>query len=153
MEVENAPLCAECALCCDGSLFDSGELLAEDLAAMPARTLVRLRVSSSERFPQPCGALEGQMCVEYATRPSTCRNFVCILLDRLREGKTTDAEARATVAEMRAVLATLRATLGLAPGESIARAFRERPAPSDPLTLLSIAGYERLKEKHFKPRA
>ena len=73
-----AKLCLQCGLCCNGVLFKDVELQPGDAPA----TLKRLGISltKTNKFPQPCGALNGCECRIYANRPTRCRQFECALL-------------------------------------------------------------------------
>lgn len=44
-------------------------------------------------FSQPCAALEGCRCRIYESRPCHCRQFKCLLLEKVERGGATEAEA------------------------------------------------------------
>ena len=92
-----AALCRQCALCCDGTLFDRVPLRAGE----PLPELLRgavLRAALTQR----CPALDGTgACRVYATRPLVCRGFSCLLLTALRDGEVGLDEALAVVAAAR----------------------------------------------------
>jgi uncharacterized protein len=100
-------LCLECGLCCNGVIFARGQLQREDnverlhalgLQLAPG-TRVRRAESSPKRaignrqFLQPCAAFDGCQCRIYQDRPAYCRQFECLLLKSLHEGRTEGAVA------------------------------------------------------------
>jgi uncharacterized protein len=79
-----AKLCLQCGLCCNGVLFKDVELQPGDDPA----TLKRLGIplTKTNKFPQPCVALNGCECRIYANRPTRCRQFECALLKSVVAG-------------------------------------------------------------------
>lgn len=93
-------LCQSCALCCDGTLFDSVPLTADD---RPITSMVTLD-NGSRRLPQPCACLAGTRCATYATRPLACRRYECMLLLAHRDGEVGLTEAQSLVAKARELI-------------------------------------------------
>jgi Fe-S-cluster containining protein len=103
---EVSTLCRRCGLCCDGSLFDSVPLTAEEARQGRARGLVIVaRADGSPALRQRCAALGADGCGVYVDRPGRCRVYRCMLWTGLREGEVGLAEAEAVVDEARALLA------------------------------------------------
>lgn len=89
MILESA-LCLECGLCCNGALFERGELRPGDDPARLQSVGLRIRQGRSgnvpTRFDQPCGAFDRCGCTIYPERPAYCRMFECLLLQHVRTG-------------------------------------------------------------------
>lgn len=103
---EVSTLCLRCGLCCDGSLFNSVPLTAEEAARGRARGLVIVaRADGSPALRQRCGALGERGCGVYVDRPGRCREYRCMLLTGLMDGEVGLAEAEAVVDQARALLA------------------------------------------------
>jgi hypothetical protein len=103
---DSEDICLACGLCCNGAIFADVKLQPGDDAsrfqalgvgltqARPQRDELaenqsglspsRIRTAS---FPQPCAAFDGCRCQIYAERPKHCRQFECLLLQRVRSGK------------------------------------------------------------------
>src|SRR5438067_11601285 len=97
----SSSLCLECGLCCNGVIFADVRLQPED---DPARLkALGLTISTphlrdgTRHFNQPCSALDGCRCRIYADRPAYCRQFDCLLLKSVNEGRTGTAEALGTI--------------------------------------------------------
>lgn len=100
-------LCANCGLCCDGSLFADVELAGADEADGLEAMGLEIEDGDSdgkdaEFLVQPCRALKGTRCSVYAHRPECCRTFECRLLRDAVEGRVSVEEALAVVADARA---------------------------------------------------
>ena len=100
-------LCTRCGLCCDGTLFGDVELHGR----AEATRLLALglpvddgdaHAGEADVLPLPCAALRGTCCGVYAHRPSTCRQFECGLLQRVRRGELTVARALGHIVRARA---------------------------------------------------
>jgi hypothetical protein len=94
-------LCTRCGLCCDGSLFADMELAGPAEAA--GLEVMGLEIEEDDAggglLVQPCGALQGKRCGIYAQRPECCRTFECRLLQDVRRGAVSVAQAGAHIAE------------------------------------------------------
>lgn len=103
-------LCTTCGLCCDGSLFADVELAGESEAdRLEALGLEMDDGDASSGFlAQPCAALRGNMCSIYAHRPKCCRTFECRLLQDVRRGAITVAQARESIAEVSGRISRVR---------------------------------------------
>ena len=93
-------LCTRCGLCCDGSLFADVEL--ESAVEIASLEILGLGVEEGDGkaglLSQPCRALMGRRCGIYAHRPKCCRTFECALLQNVRTGAVTVAQARTHIA-------------------------------------------------------
>lgn len=104
-------LCVECGLCCDGSMF-ADAVISEDEAG---RLAGRVALSPArDHLLQPCIALGKGGCGVYADRPQTCRNYRCVVLGQLEEGRITLEDAREAIGELKARRARVAAAMGLA---------------------------------------
>jgi hypothetical protein len=91
-------LCLECGLCCNGVIFADVQLQPGDDAAK-LRSLGLAFASNQksktgiQKFRQPCAAFAGCHCNIYSDRPRYCREFECLLLKRVKAGRTEIASA------------------------------------------------------------
>ena len=100
-------ICLACGFCCNGVLFADLKLQPEDNArkllalGLPLETTGQRRSrpgsAPGKKLPQPCAAFDGCRCSIYPDRPRYCRQFECLLLKRLKLGKTTRAKALQTI--------------------------------------------------------
>ncbi|MBL9037915.1 MAG: YkgJ family cysteine cluster protein [Archangium sp.] len=90
-------LCQQCGMCCDGTLFHTVPLRAEDV--LPAKLTVVTNARGARSFRQPCDALEGTCCTVYSERPYACRKYECMLLEALRSGEVSLSGAAEIVAQ------------------------------------------------------
>jgi hypothetical protein len=98
-------LCLSCGLCCNGGLFTLVPLTTSEVAAAGTGMLrIVQRPDGSSALRQPCDAHAPSGCRVYATRPSACRRFECLLLIALREDEVSAPDAAAIVE--RTLLAT-----------------------------------------------
>lgn len=89
-----ARLCPNCALCCNGVLFDDVRLRATDNPRrLQALGVPLQKRGSSQRFAQPCLCLQKNLCRIYADRPERCRTFECRVLQRSMAGELKESEA------------------------------------------------------------
>ena len=96
--VSEANLCLECGLCCNGVIFADVEL--QPIEVQRLKFKVQSLATGGEngqpgvaRLPQPCAALDGCRCRIYAERPTYCRQFECLLLKNVQEGRLERAAA------------------------------------------------------------
>lgn len=162
-------ICTDCALCCNGALFDWVRVPAEELARLPAAGFLARGDAKGSGFAQPCPLLAGNLCSAYAVRPGGCRKFECNLLRRHKMGAVPRDEALEVIASARQLLGGVRDLL--APGESLpaARArwrqwFADRasgaqapqgPAqapqgPAQAAFLLRMTMLNRFLDRHFR---
>ncbi len=104
-------LCQACALCCDGTLFTLVPLTAEDVVAPGTTLTVLTRENGSRALRQPCTALQGTCCGEYAQRPFACRRYECLLFEALRAGEVSLGGAMEVVQRAKALVADVRPSL------------------------------------------
>lgn len=110
MTTEADALCADCGLCCNGTLFVS--VAVDEEAA--ARLRGRLPLIDAPKGPVlqlPCAGLDGVRCRLYRDRPDRCRTFTCELRRDLEEGRVSNDDARATVDATRTLAASVAARL------------------------------------------
>lgn len=155
-------ICTDCAMCCNGALFDWVRAPADELARLPAAAFTAHQDSKGSGFAQPCPLLEGSLCSAYAIRPGGCRKFECNLLRRHKAGAVSRDEALEVIASARQLLGGVRGLLE--PGESLpaARArwkrwFAKRAdgeagpqAPAQAAFLLRMTMLNRFLDRHFR---
>ena len=105
-------LCAQCGMCCNGVLFFSARLQAED----EPRKLEKLGLKIKRRgdgahLLQPCVAHTGTRCRLYEHRPARCRLFVCGQLRAVEAGTISEADAAEKIAEAQKRLGRVRRLL------------------------------------------
>lgn len=96
MSSNGSDICADCGLCCDGTVFPVAHAEPHE-----AEALARFGLTfnpGENTFDLPCPRLDGPRCTIYPDRFITCRNFQCELLKSFLAGKTGLDEARATIA-------------------------------------------------------
>lgn len=155
-------ICTDCAMCCNGALFDWVRAPADELARLPAAAFTAREDSKGGGFAQPCPLLEDNLCSAYALRPGGCRKFECNLLRRHNAGAVSREEALEVIASARQLLGGVRDLL--APGESLPaararwkqwfadRANREAApeAPGQAAFLLRMTMLNRFLDRHFR---
>ncbi len=128
MSATVSDLCKACGFCCDGTLFDALRLTDADVGPA-ARARLPLFVDDGEQqLRLPCPAHVGA-CTIYEDRPSTCRAYQCLLVNRLEQGDLDLESALVRVGRLRALVDAIRPHLG-EPGESFwvrAAALESRP--------------------------
>jgi Fe-S-cluster containining protein len=70
---------------------DAARLLAAGLPLKEDRG--RRAEGKGQKLPQPCAAFDGCRCRVYVDRPGYCRQFECVLLKSVKEGRTPAAQA------------------------------------------------------------
>lgn len=101
-------LCANCGLCCDGSLFDDVELSGEAEATKLEVMDLEIDTDDHPLLLQPCTALNGTRCRIYNYRPGCCRTFECLLLQNARDGTVSIDQAEATITRTREHVARMK---------------------------------------------
>ncbi len=94
-------LCVTCQMCCNGSLFESVAISANE-----ARRLEQHQPGicngSTAHLPQPCIALSRfEGCTVYHLRPNSCAKFTCSVLHRANIGAITPEKAHALIDELK----------------------------------------------------
>jgi Fe-S-cluster containining protein len=98
MELEAQSICINCGLCCDGTMFHAVDVdESDDLVPLRAKGALLISDAESRRFAQPCPAFDGTCCSVYEARPSSCRSYVCGLLDSVINGGTSLTAARRSI--------------------------------------------------------
>lgn len=87
---DGSRLCTRCGLCCDGTLFGYAVVTDDEVRRLRHRLPLVLGSGNLEpHFELRCVALGPRGCDVYGERPSTCVNYACKLLSRLRRGEVT----------------------------------------------------------------
>jgi uncharacterized protein len=112
-------LCLSCGLCCDGTLFSAVTLKStDDIAALTTKGLQISVEAGSRALKQPCPAFKNCTCIVYADRPSTCRAYRCVLLQRIEKNQISREAARSIVRETISLLNDLREQMFRVSGDS-----------------------------------
>ncbi|MFN3389526.1 MAG: YkgJ family cysteine cluster protein [Allosphingosinicella sp.] len=106
---DGSALCADCGLCCDGTLFDHAKAEPEELSRLAEAGLETYEVEGKPRFRLPCARLSGTRCTIYAERFTICRSYRCALLRDYLGGAVTLDEAREAVGTAKALQAKVAA--------------------------------------------
>lgn len=124
-------LCADCGLCCSGTLFASVRVDEEEAARLDAR-LPMIRGTEHPLISLPCAGLKGELCSVYPDRPQRCRTFLCELRRDVDDGRVSVTHARTLVNETRRLAASITRRLppGMAWWTARARLSRDREALS-----------------------
>jgi uncharacterized protein len=102
-------LCVACGMCCNGVIFADVQIQSGDVPRKLKALGLRLTRAEREgkavseaacgsaagplKFCQPCLAFDGSRCRIYTDRPVYCREFECLLIGKLREGRTSGTDA------------------------------------------------------------
>lgn len=149
-------ICTACGLCCDGTLFGHALLEPDEIDAAVASGFTLKEFAGTPGFSQPCRQLCGTRCGIYADRPKVCRNYRCVMLNRINAGMVKVDDALRHVTQVRAAVADLNSEL--LPGESIGEA-KERlqkaiehasDIEASPRFRLMLGVVELLLDKHFR---
>ncbi len=103
MTVNGSDICADCGLCCDGTVFPNAHAEPHE-----AERLAQFGLTfnpGENTFDLPCPRLDGPRCTIYNDRFITCRAFRCELLKAFMDGSTSLDEARASIATAKELLA------------------------------------------------
>ena len=102
-------LCMECGLCCDGTLFGSVIVAADEHARLGRLGLPIIDNGGALSMNQRCRALCDNLCAIYDARPAACAQYECSLRKSVLAGTKTEDQGRADITRMRALIATLGA--------------------------------------------
>lgn len=80
-------------MCCNGVIFADVQLQAGDQQEELQGLGLRFEAGAGAKFCQPCAAYDGVCCRIYGKRPRYCREFECLLLKKLQEGRTSGPAA------------------------------------------------------------
>ena len=155
-------LCANCGMCCDGTLFHSVVLQPTD----SPRTLSSLGLTLKRKpglttFRQPCSARQNNQCAIYENRPQRCRLFNCQQLLRVASGEISQSAAQETIASTRGkrnqVIEKIERLTETNPKQGLTQRFSvalANTAPSPERTELEAAMTElqAILEKEFRVR-
>lgn len=154
-------ICVSCGLCCNGALFDYGELEEQEWEQASLAGLSVSRVNERPRFQIPCTRLVDKVCTVYEARPGTCRAYRCQLLKRFDAGELTAPDASGKIEEAQALIARIKALLpegmDLATARSqwakthkAAPATAGEAAAATPQLTLLLFMLNRLLDRHFR---
>lgn len=106
-------LCVQCGLCCDGTIFERGRILAEDdLVHLEKNGFILIATAQGTGFVQPCLHHRNGICAVYQQgRPTVCHTFRCALLRRFEAGELAWEEARARIERTVALVERIQAQL------------------------------------------
>lgn len=122
------PLCVECSMCCNGSIFSRVPVTAEEMARLPDGQFFT-KADGSPRMRLGCNFLgDDGSCAVYEKRPKTCATYSCRLLRRVNAGKIDDKSAREIVASFKTYLANVKEACARAAGEDRADALAGKDA-------------------------
>jgi Fe-S-cluster containining protein len=94
-------LCQACGLCCNGVLFHTVRLRADDSPEELTALGLRLKRKRGEDWLlQPCPAFRTTKCSIYPQRPARCRLFECRLLRKVASGEIAEETARGRIREV-----------------------------------------------------
>ncbi|NCC31596.1 MAG: YkgJ family cysteine cluster protein [Chloroflexia bacterium] len=158
-------LCVQCGLCCDGTLFEWGRILADDdLDRLEVDGFILIATAQGTGFAQPCPHHQNGLCAVYQQgRPQVCRTFRCALLRRVEAGELAWAEAQARIERTVALVERIQAQLP-APGDSERTSLKQRLASwqaaqtaagvdvqrTFPRLLLDFVSLQHLLDQHFR---
>ena len=156
---EHPHICTECALCCNGALFDRVPTEADERARLLGLGFVLEPADEDIVFAQPCPKLDGRCCSVYAERPVTCRKFRCVLLRAHEEGAVTRDEALQRIETAKTLLDEVLKLLPRGMDIATARARwkeRARGQSNAPITdddaqfMLRMFMLNRFLDQHFR---
>lgn len=129
----SARLCGACGMCCDGVLFHSVELRADDNPRQLGALGLKIRRKKGvEFFLQPCAAhrVEGDTCscAIYAERPTRCRVFNCRQILAVESGSTTEEDAAEKIRDARSLVARVLQIMGQVGETNPSRSLAHRVA-------------------------
>jgi len=104
-------LCDDCGLCCDGTLFESVAIRANELDGVVERRLPIVRTSQGAKMPLPCSALDGVRCAIYGQHPARCQSYRCELVADVDAGRVSLAYARRVIDRVRELRSVVDAQL------------------------------------------
>ena len=105
-------LCMDCGMCCSGTLFSYVSLKKDEHKNLdPSKFAIYEKSRGKFAFKQPCSCLSGNTCEAYLTRPSTCRNFFCILQRKVMNGSISLRDGRKIISATKSHAAYLRQSI------------------------------------------
>jgi Fe-S-cluster containining protein len=147
-------------MCCNGALFDYGELEEHECGPAAEAGLSLSRVKDKPRFQIPCSRLVENRCTAYAARPGTCRSYACQMLKKFEAGEVSGDDALARVHEAQGLIARIKRLLpdGMDLGAARNQWKRAGKAAEDGETsepfgaelTLNLFMLNRLLDRHFR---
>jgi hypothetical protein len=107
---DSSALCGRCAMCCNGTLFNSARLAAHEKPIRRGDGLKLAKIKGQTFFLQPCAYESCGRCTIYESRFEVCRAFKCALLRRYESGEVDFEEAQSTIAKALELRAAVSAT-------------------------------------------
>jgi hypothetical protein len=117
-----AEICVGCGMCCDGTLYEHAKVSPGEEARMEAAGLELFETGGKTVFREPCPHSTCGRCAIYETRFRICRTYECALLQRVRAGQCSVAEAQGKIAMARELLAGIEPDAKTAVGRKRTRA-------------------------------
>lgn len=109
---ETGTICIGCGLCCDGTLYSTVTVEADDHRdSLTNARFTLLTGEDREFFQQPCPAFTSGCCAVYDNRPGVCARYRCHLLTRYEAGEIARADAVAVITHTIAIRDQVRADL------------------------------------------
>jgi len=129
----SARLCGACGMCCDGGLFHSVELRADDHPRQLAAVGLKLRRKKGvDFFLQPCSAHQKDQgvcsCRIYGERPARCRAFHCRQLGIVEAGVISETDALEKIRKARSQVARVNSLIDRLGGANPNRSLAHRAA-------------------------
>ena len=94
MSEEKETICADCGLCCDGTLFQFTNFGFDDDPAEWSKLKIVDR-EDKRGMELPCAYLDGCKCsIYFEKKPTACTTFKCLLLRKVENGVVPEKDAR-----------------------------------------------------------
>jgi uncharacterized protein len=96
MENNSSQLCLTCGLCCNGVLHAYTAIHPNEVELVRTLGLEVVPRKGALGFQQPCRLYQRECCSNYLSRPSSCKDYHCALLQKYLAGELK-AEAAAQI--------------------------------------------------------
>jgi uncharacterized protein len=96
MKTNSSQFCLTCGLCCNGVLHAYTAIHPNEVELVRTLGLTIVPRKGALGFQQPCRLYQRQRCSKYLSRPSSCQEYQCALLQKYVAGKLK-AEAAAKI--------------------------------------------------------
>jgi uncharacterized protein len=162
MKNDSSQFCLTCGLCCNGVLHAYTAIHPNEVELVRTLGLEVLPRKGALGFPQPCRLYQNQRCSNYLSRPSSCKDYRCALLQKYLAGELKAEVAAQIIQQSNALYATLLSQLPVGhsfaqlrtaldhegdSGQDILGSDELRP-PNTAL-LLALAKLMRYLQRHF----
>jgi Fe-S-cluster containining protein len=158
---DGSALCADCGLCCNGTLYSNAKAAPDELERLAAAGMPAEEIRGRMEFRLPCPKLEGAHCTIYQERFTICRTFQCALLRRYLGGEVALEEALGLVGKVKELSAKVTAeepsAATLRPRMELARAtasWAEEKEPAERLRKarlsLNLTALHLLLDRNFR---